>query len=75
MKEEDAKKKKLIELEYHFEFLVEHFEGSWGPPIELKESRDIQYLIKQLVKSTGAPEEKIIEGIENWMSGINRKYG
>ena len=73
---EDEKKRVLEGLEYHFEYLVEHFlSNRHGARIKLRESPDMDYLVSQLVEATGAPEEKVVEGIENWMSGIWRKYG
>jgi hypothetical protein len=46
-----------------------------GCAIEITDIPNFKYMIKQLVEETGSSEEKIIEGLKNWHSGIYRRNG
>jgi hypothetical protein len=43
--------------------------------IEIEEIPNFKYMIRQLVEETGSSEEKIIEGLRRWHSGIYRRHG
>jgi hypothetical protein len=46
-----------------------------GRAVYIEEIPNFQYMIKQLVEETGSTEEKVIEGLRRWHSGIYRRNG
>ncbi len=64
--------KELIEdINCWLEMICDYMEYS----IEVTDIPNFRYMIKQLVEETGSTEEKVIEGLRRWHSGIYRRHG
>lgn len=63
-------KDQIQDLEYTFEFIQERI--GWSDPMKIP---SLKYLVDQIIEETGCERDKAVEAINNWLSGIRRKYG
>jgi len=69
--DKETKEKTIKLVDFRFEMICDDM-GYW---IDIVDIPNLDYMIEQLVESTGSTKEKVIEGLENWKSGVYRRNG